>query len=488
MTDDGVTDDGETARRATDHGVVLPRFGRDVRVLNGGPAAGAAGAARGSSRPGVLGSFTGLLQPGLATGQWPPPALSHLALADVLAGALGRPGPLGESPAPADRSASSDEPGTADEEPTVREVLHRTDDEDGRELPGSRSSATGDATADAGDAHDPVAMEPRDWSPAHRAGPRDPTGERASTDRPATGGRPSVEAPAGSGAGESGGDGRVGDADPTGRTGTGPASIVEPRTVLRQVRPGGNGRDGDRRAAGGPAEAADDESADAPAAETGPPLPGRAPTSITRPRTVLRQVGPDPERASGGGASGAGRSATGSETADGPTGGPPPVDLTVADAPPDVGAMAAMVGDAHAERPGRSPSSPRGAPGESTVTGATPDASGPSMTVRHDRSGGAGPAGRESGGDAPGGRTATAPGERGGDDGRSTGATPGDTDGVAGPEGTVSLADLGETAGGAAGEVERVIERAVERPRVIDRLTDAIDRRRRIERERGGRR
>lgn len=99
----------------------LPRFSRDVRVT--GAPAGPAGPWAGVGRP-----FGGVLDPGVPAGEWPPAGLSHLALGSLLADALrpaSRPERRGRSDSvdditPSDRSETSDE----STEPTVREVIH----------------------------------------------------------------------------------------------------------------------------------------------------------------------------------------------------------------------------------------------------------------------------------------------------------------------------------------------------------------------------
>ena len=121
--------------------VEVQRRVRDVAVLDR-PSAPATD--RPSGRPTVLAPFTGLLQPDVAPGQWPPPALSYLALAAILAAprhdhqarSLDDPDRTAtdESSRPANASAIDGR----DDELRVREVIRRA--------PPTADTGTADAT------------------------------------------------------------------------------------------------------------------------------------------------------------------------------------------------------------------------------------------------------------------------------------------------------------------------------------------------------
>lgn len=146
----------------------------------------------------------------------------------------------------------------------------------------------------------------------------------------------------------------------------------------------------------------------------------------------------------------------------------PPVGLTVAELPADTGSLGASAPTGGTES---GPSVP------DSVTGSTPSppsatgSDAPAMTVRQD--------GRHGGGsDVSGAGETSVPTGDSGASGQAT-ATPAGADEADGRVESAQEADR---------SVERVLGRAMESPAVIDRLYRAIERRRRIERERGGER
>lgn len=470
----------------TDARPELSRFARDVRLT--GTVPGEAGDV--GPWVGILRPFGGLLQPGLATGQWPPPVLSHLALGELLADAF-RPATRGEPPP--ERSvrspATSGDPDRFDEA-TVREVIHETA---GAADAPARDSAAGDdpSGTDTGRVwmapREPVADRLPGEDGRHRGGETESlidagsTGERAWSES----GPPAFDRAA-----EPAADERE------------PArpdvySVATPRTVLRQ-------------SGGGP----------------------DAPTTVTE-RRITRLVAPgEPVESEGGEGSGTARSArddasrstfpavsgpstwTASPVERAMSGAPAAVDSLVGAgrADPDVAGVTRTPSAAEAatvdagggtDEPGAGGGTGtipgddtrgtrgRGAPGQTersdatqaaATAGSTRDA--PKMTVLRDVA---------AAGDADGGSTVAA-GSRlttgTGRIDRSTGVARQDPP-DAGPDASSdpdATARIGEPAAADEGDVQGAIANAMSEPRVVDRLYRELERRRRIERERRGRR
>lgn len=438
----------------------LPRFARDVRVTgsDSGPTA-TVGPWAGVGRP-----FGGLLDPALGRGDWPPAALSHLALGSLLGDAL-RPR---ASPGPSDESSRGrpDEDADATAEPTVREVI--------RDAGEARASTAGDVS------------EPDATTSSVPAEPTTFEGEST--------GSVEVTGPSG---------------PPTGSGDDVLVSIPElettaaPRTVLRQGG-GGPTRVTTREIARVLEEADGVHDSD----ESGP----------------ADRAGVSPQ-------SGAGRPAESTDRSEASSGRPvwpatgssegwaPPLDLTMPTVPPELGASvsddgaggasggpptpAAAATDAPGpgDDPGGTDQQPRtGAAGAADVASRMASARGdaaPPMTVRQesaapDETGASQQASREGAvaGDVAAEQAVAEPavaepeaaarGDRASPQARAAGVTDASDAGMA------SLLDGLEP--GEPEVVHRTIADAVSQPRVIDRLYHELERRRRIERERGGRR
>lgn len=105
--------------------VQLRRFARDIRLLRPPTDPDSAQAAAMT----ILGPFGGRLQPAVATRDWPPAVLEHLALADILARAIAPPGPGGQPDRQASTEPDKESPGVdSAPEPIVREVIRESVD------------------------------------------------------------------------------------------------------------------------------------------------------------------------------------------------------------------------------------------------------------------------------------------------------------------------------------------------------------------------
>lgn len=130
----------------------------------------------------MLRPFGGVLQPGVATGDWPPPALAHLRLADLL---VRPPGPRRSDPS--DTTGTEDQAGDETEQ-TVRQLVRRAGRADaGDAEPTGGADATGSEPAT--DAASPVRAATRDVADTDpgRGGPDgSPAANRAAPDAVST--------------------------------------------------------------------------------------------------------------------------------------------------------------------------------------------------------------------------------------------------------------------------------------------------------------
>jgi hypothetical protein len=440
--------------------VHLSRVTRDIRVLGRHPDADW------RARPGVLVPFGGLLQPGPSTGESPPPTLSHLALGGLLADALGptRTGTadsgrtVEQPPGPADTDeAATDESG----EPTVREVLREEEPtagtlDDVRMTPRDPVADRRETVVDPDGRADDRAGDPVDsWGDEPTATPGDSTATPG--DSTATPGDPTAV----------GGSG-----DATSGVGTPPRTVVR-RTAGSPATPATLGErritrvvDTDVAGAGSSTESATDATEDA---ESGPSLEGgswvQPPVERTMP-TVPAAFG----AVAGTDASPPGGTpAWGSQSGD----GPPTPDAARSDTPGDA---------ASSDTPGAGGQDAAGRDSLDFDTTPPTGSSAPPMTVLES-------ARDDSDGREAGGAESSAPARTGEFPGRSGGATSDQADAAdsedAGTPGraVTSGVDVDDEAG-----MARAIEAAVSQPRVVDRLFRELERRRRIERERRGRR
>lgn len=455
----------------SDQRPTLPRVSRDVRVT--GTPAGPTGAWTGIGRP-----FGGVLDPGVPVGEWPPVGLSHLALGGLLADAL-LPAPRSES---RDRSDSSEETTSSAQsetsedrtEPVVREVIR----EEGSTT-ATRLSSDTPAHAEQADGVTPSTREPPTGSPQDGIDGTDgadgehPSGAtaRTSADRQ----------------------------QPLGRI---PSEVTAPRTVLRQATRGpaaprtvseraitqlveGSARspspEDSAEAGGSGSEAADESTALASQpADTATHAWQEAPVERTMPTVPPDRSGP---------------AATAADSS-----GPPTPDVVREGTAVSKSTLPEAAGS-NRTTPGaysnRSSASPE-LGGRSSVAGTGVTFDGPSMTVLQDDPATSdvsdtGPESPESGQTQRNDVTNPA-----GDGERAVGSTtvPGDASGQPSPQTRAAgLAPSGEEAvssliegmdPGSEQVVQRTIENVVRQPRVIDELYHEIERRRRIERERGG--
>jgi len=412
----------------------LPRFVRDVRLT--GLASDTAGL--GVPWAGVRRPFGGVLAPGLPAGEWPSPVLSHLALDELLADVLGQ-----KNSGRSDRQSGSTADGDREShavtgEPIVREILRtEADPEPADDVAGT---TPGDVVAISAD---PVRMAPRE-SPDDRQWD-DPGGQRANA-----GASDGVTDATGSSSGGSAIDDSPDLVVPL------HGGRVAPRTVLRR---GGGGTDH-------PTPASEHQMARLVQPD-GPHSPGAGGSRDTGEPTGASELGASP------GASGA--------TAVPSMATAPPVERTVTTVPV-LGAVGAGRLTTAREPHGVPDDGPAGPRPFADDSGPREEASAasdaPTMTPRRGST-------DATDGRRPAGADAPSP---------STRAVAGPETAETEPSGSrIESAGQSVSAGAdgldadSAGALRRSITDAVTDPRVVDQLHRELQRRRRIERERGGR-